>query len=133
MKKSAYITFCYLLALMVLTSCNAQQSSPQVSTTTNGSTSQPSIQQSPSSSNLRASRKPLTTVKVVRADVGENGKPSNFHFHNLTAHVNLYSEEQAVVPFILEKVNNEMNDVEELILVGANGLTIYDQEGTRGW
>ena len=70
-------------------------------------------------------------MKVNRADVADNGKPSNTLLHNLTAHVNLYTEEEATVGHIMLKVREEMGN-ENLILVGTNGLTIYDQEGTRG-
>ena len=73
----------------------------------------------------------LTTVKVVRADIGSNGKPCNFHFHQSTAHINIYSEEQACVDYITSKVRSEMGD-ETLVLVGPNGLLYYDQDGTRG-
>ncbi|XP_066926820.1 uncharacterized protein [Clytia hemisphaerica] len=117
----------------------ASQSQPQPSSSTDVTSSTPatnSAQQStprqPPSSLQRIARKPLATVKVVRADVGENGKPTNVHFHNLSVHVNLYSEEQANIPFILGKVNEEINDDYDLVLVGANGLSYYDQEGTRG-
>ena len=85
------------------------------------------------SNNQRRSmtRRAMATVKIVRADVATNGKPSNVLLHNLTVHVNLYNEEQATVGYIMQRVRDEMGS-EELILVGANGLTIYDQEGTRG-
>ena len=76
-------------------------------------------------------RKVLATVKVIRADIADYGKPSNTLLHNLTAHVNLYTEEEATVGHIMLKVREEMGN-ENLILVGTNGLTIYDQEGTRG-
>lgn len=76
-------------------------------------------------------KKVLATVKVIRADVADNGKPSNVLLHNLAAHVNLYTEEEATVGHITHKVREEMGN-DNLILVGTNGLTIYDQEGTRG-
>ena len=68
----------------------------------------------------------LTTVKVVRADIGSNGKPFNFYFHELTAHINIYSEEQASVDYTTSKVCSETGD-EILVLVGPNGLLHYDQ------
>ena len=60
----------------------------------------------------------------------DTGKPSNIHCCNLTVHVNIYREEDATIPYILEKVMESM-DEENLVLVGPNGLILYDQEGTR--
>lgn len=82
-------------------------------------------------SSASSSRRTLAVVKVVRADVGPNRKPTNVHMHNLSVHVNIYKEEHATVPYILHKVHVEMES-EGLILVGPNGLIYYDQEGTRG-
>ena len=48
----------------------------------------------------------------------------------MTVHVNIYHEEDATIPYILEKVMESM-DEENLVLVGPNGLIPYDQEGTR--
>jgi len=81
--------------------------------------------------NSTPSRRPLAVVKVVRADLGRNGKPSNFHTHNLTAHVNIYTLGQACVPFVCSKVCEEMGN-KTLKLVGTNGLALYNQDGTRG-
>ena len=58
------------------------------------------------------------------------GKLSNIHCYNLTVHVKIYREEDATISYIL-KVMKSM-DEENLVLVGPNGLIIYDQEGTRG-
>ena len=58
------------------------------------------------------------------------GKLSNIHCYNLTVHVKIYREEDATISYIL-KVMQSM-DEENLVLVGPNGLIIYDQEGTRG-
>ena len=84
---------------------------------------------------VQAASKPLkrhflTTVKIVRADIRWNGKSCNFHFHQSTAYINIYSEEQACVDYIISKVRSEMGD-ETLVLVGPNGLFYYDQDGTR--
>ena len=83
----------------------------------------------------RASRnlstRALACVKIVRADLDNNGKPSNLILHNHTVHVNIYSEEQACVTYLLHKIRQEMVE-EYLVLVGASGLVIYDQDSTRG-
>ena len=46
-------------------------------------------------------------------------------------HVIIYREEDATIPYILEKIMQSM-DEEILLLVGPNELILYDQEGTRG-
>ena len=74
---------------------------------------------------------PLATLKVIRANLGSNGKPTNMDYHNLTVHINLYVEEEACITNIQLKVREEMAD-NKLVIVGANGLVIFDQEGTRG-
>ena len=81
----------------------------------------------------RSSRRPvpLTTVKIVRADLGENGKPCNLTLHDLTCHVNILDENEACVQFLEDKVRRQMGD-DTLVLVGTNGLKYYEQEGTRG-
>ena len=77
------------------------------------------------------SRRVLTTVRVIRADIMlDTGKLNNIHRYNLTVHVNI-SRKEATIPSILEKVMESM-DEENLVLVGPNGLILYDQEGTRG-
>ena len=39
------------------------------------------------------------------ADISlDTRKPSNIHHYNLTVHVNIYLEEDATIPYILEKV-----------------------------
>ena len=85
-----------------------------------------------SQASSRSSRRVLATVRVIRADIMlDTGKPSNIHRYNLTVHANIYREEDATIPYILEKVMESM-DEENLVLVGPNGLILYDQEGTRG-
>ena len=79
----------------------------------------------------RLTRRALTVVKVVKADVGNNGKPTNMHAHNMSVYINIYNEEQATVSHILQKIREEMGN-DDLILVGPNGLIYHDQEGTRG-
>ena len=74
---------------------------------------------------------PLATLNVVRADLNSNGKPTNMNYHNLTAHINLYVEEEACITNIQLKVREEMAD-NKLVIVGANGLVILDQGATRG-
>ena len=76
-------------------------------------------------------RTPLASLKIIRADLNSNGKPSNMSYHNLIAHINIYSEEDACISFIERKVREEMA-CENLKVVGAGGLVILDQEGTRG-
>ena len=77
------------------------------------------------------SRRVLTTVRVIRADIMlDTGKLNNIHRYNLTVHVNI-SRKEATIPSILEKVMESM-DEENLVLVGPNGLILYDQEETRG-
>ena len=84
-----------------------------------------------SQASSRSSQFALATVRVIRADIMlDTGKPSNIHRYNLTVHVNIYREEDATIPYILEKVMESM-DEENLVLVGPNGLIPYDQEGTR--
>ena len=56
----------------------------------------------------------LATLKIIRVDLGSNGKPTNMNYHNLTSHINLYVEEGVC------------------ITNGANCLVILDQEATRG-
>ena len=76
-------------------------------------------------------RTPIFGIKVVRADLGENGRPVNIHLHNMTAYINIYSEVEATVTSLESEVREEMGE-EDLVLVMANGLHYYDQEGTRG-
>ena len=85
-----------------------------------------------SQASSRSSRRVLATVRVIRADIMlDTGKPSNIHRYNLTVHVNIYREEDATIPYILEKVMESI-DEKNLVLVGPNGLILYDKEGTRG-
>ena len=80
----------------------------------------------------RSSRRVLATVRVIRADIMlDTGNPNNIHRYNLTVHVNIYCKE-ATIPYILEKDLVESMDEENLLLVGPNGLILYDQERTRG-
>lgn len=67
----------------------------------------------------------------MRADLDQNGKPTNLQRHNHTVHVNIYSEEQACVTYVIAKIREEM-ETEDLVIVGPSGLVVYDQEGTRG-
>ena len=39
----------------------------------------------------------------------DTGRPSNIHRYNLTVHVNIYQEEDATIPYILEKVMESMD------------------------
>ena len=78
------------------------------------------VSSTPTSSRV-ARRIPLATIKIVRADLNSN----------LTAHINLYIEEQACLTNIQLKVREEMAD-NKLVMVGANGLVILDQEAARG-
>ena len=88
--------------------------------------------QSVRQASLRSSRRVLATVCVIRADIMfDTGKPSNVYRYNLAVHVNIYREEDATIPYILEKVMESM-DKENPVLVGPNGLILYDQEGTKG-
>jgi len=86
---------------------------------------------SSSQSSRRSSVPPLAKVKVTRADIGPNGKPSNIHLHNLHVHINIYSEADACIAYIQEKVRDEMIDP-SLTLVGTSGLTYHDNDGTKG-
>ena len=101
------------------------------------SVSTPQSSQSTSRSNsntpiLRNQRRVLASVRVVRADIDSStGRPQNMQLHNHTVHISIYSEEQACVPYIESRIREEML-VDDLVIVGPNGLTIYDQEGTRG-
>ena len=80
----------------------------------------------------RSSRRVLATVRVIRVDIMlDTGMPSNIHRYNLTVHVNIYLEEDATIPYILERVKESI-DKKNLVLVGPNGLILYDKEGTRG-
>ena len=88
------------------------------------------VSSTPTSSRV-AWRIPLATIKVVRADLNSNGKPTNMNYHNLTAHINLYIEEEACLKNIQLKVREEMAD-NKLVIVGANGLIILDQKAARG-
>ena len=85
-----------------------------------------------SQASLRSSQRVLATVRVICTDIMlDTGKPSNIHRYNLTVHFNIFREEDATIPYILQKVMESM-DEENLVLVGPNGLILYDQEGTRG-
>ena len=75
-------------------------------------------------------RRALACVKIVRADLDNNGKPSNLRLYNHTVHVNICSEQQACVTYLLHKICEEMVE-EDLVLVGSSGSVIYDQDGMR--
>ena len=84
-----------------------------------------------SQASSRSSRRVLVTLHAIRVDIMLNtGKPSSIQRYNLTVHVNNYREEDATIPYILEKVMESMEE-ENLVLVGPNGLILYDQEGAR--
>ena len=76
-------------------------------------------------SSIVARRIPFATFKVIRADLGSNGKPINMNYHNLTAHINLHVEEEACITNIQLKVREEMAD-NKPVIVRANGLVIFD-------
>lgn len=73
----------------------------------------------------------LATVKIVRAELGINGKPTNMHVYNKILHINIWKEEDACVFFIQSKVREELRN-DNLVLVGSSGLALTDQDGTRG-
>ena len=72
---------------------------------------------------MTLSRRALACVKIVRADLDNNGKPSNLRLHNHTVHVNIYSKEQACVTYLLHKIREKMVE-EDLVLVGSSALVI---------
>ena len=84
------------------------------------------VSSTPTSSRL-AWRIPLATLKVVRADLGSKCAPTNMNYHNLTAHINLYAEEEACITNIQLKVREEMAD-NKLVIVGANGLALIKKQ-----
>ena len=88
---------------------------------TRNAQSTPALVSSTPTSSRVARRIPLATIKIVRADLNSN----------LTAHINLYIEEQACLKNIQLKVREEMAD-NKLVIVGANGLLILDQKAARG-
>ena len=68
----------------------------------------PAVSQASSTS----SRRVLATVRVISADIMlDTGKPSNIHRYNSTVHVNIYREEDATIPYILEKVMESMESI----------------------
>ena len=91
----------------------------------------PPMATAPVSQASSRSRRVLATVRVIRADIMlDTGKLNNIHRYNLTVHINI-SRKEATIPSFLEEVMESM-DEENLVLVGPNGLILYDQEGTRG-
>ena len=52
------------------------------------------------------------------------------NYHNLTAHITLYVEEEGCITNIQVKVREEMAD-NKVAIVGVNGLVLLDQEATR--
>lgn len=52
-------------------------------------------------------------------------------YYNNAVHVNIYTEEQANVTYILSKVNEQLQCSNQ-VLIMPNGMVYYDQEGTRG-
>ena len=73
----------------------------------------------------------LQLIKVVKADLGVTGKPSNLHKYNMSVQINIYNENEACVSHIRERVREEMGD-QSLLLVGSNRLMFLDQEATKG-
>ena len=45
---------------------------------------------------------PLVTVKVVKADLGITGRPSNIHKYSMSVYINIYNENEACVSHIQE-------------------------------
>lgn len=85
----------------------------------------------PATGNRFSKKQPLVIARVVRADLVERGRPTNVHRHNTNVHVNIYNQDEASVTFVTDKVRDEL-DEDEIILVDAKGIMIRDQEGTRG-
>ena len=56
-------------------------------------------------------------------------KSNKIDRYNLTVYVNIYHEENASIPYIVEKAMQNM-DEENLVLVGPNGMILYRQVGT---
>jgi len=100
-------------------------------TPTPSSSSQMPSSSSTQQSSRRSVTAPLATVKVVRADIGDNGKPSNLLLHNLHVHINIYHDVDACISYVQEKVRDEMNN-NTLCLVGTSGFLYQDNDGTRG-
>ena len=91
----------------------------------------PPMATAPVSQASSRSRRVLATVRVIRADIRlDTGKLNNIHRYNLTVHINI-SRKESTIPSFLEEVMESM-DEENLVLVGPNGLILYDQEETRG-
>ena len=70
----------------------------------------------------------IAALKIVRADLGSNGKPTNMNYHNLTAHINLYIEEEACVLNIQLKVREEMTDNKLVRLEQMVWLSLIKQQ-----
>ena len=60
-----------------------------------------------------------------------NGKPSNLRLHNHTVHVNIYSQEQVCVTYLLHKTGEEWIEG-DIVLMGSSGLVSHDQDSARG-
>ena len=88
-------------------------------------------QTTPATANRFSKKQPLVIAGVVRADLDERGRPTNVHRHNTSVHVSIYNQDEASVTFVTDKVRDEL-DEDEIILVDGKGITIRDQEGTRG-
>ena len=79
---------------------------------------------------LKSSELVLVTLRIIRAGILLNTEKSNkIDRYNLTVYVNIYHEENACIPYIVEKAMQNM-DEENLVLVGPNGLILYRQVGT---
>ena len=99
--------------------------------------STPQISQNVTTSQAASRRRfasPLATVKVVKANLGITGRPSNVHKYNkynMSMHINIYNKNEACVNHKQERVREEMGD-QSLLLVGSNELRFFGQEATRG-
>ena len=79
---------------------------------------------------LKSSELVLATLRIIRAGILLNAEKSNkIDRYKLTVYVNIYHEENASIPYIVEKAMQNM-DEENLVLVGPNGLILYRQVGT---
>lgn len=74
---------------------------------------------------------PLAVVKVVRADICDNGKPGNIQDYNQSIVINIFRDEDACVPFVERKLQEQLKD-RSLVLASSNGLQILEQAGTTG-
>ena len=77
-----------------------------------------------------AKKKNLAIAKVIHAELNKTEK-GGISFHELNqTYINI-NQESAHVTYVLSKAREAFND-RRLELVTSNGLTINDNEGTRG-